>query len=437
MSKPESGTVSVALSDAAIKRHAADPTVKQLRDSRRPVVFRYHASRASGSWYVVTYSKGQVNPYSKIANWPALGAADFMDALPKILQKLAIDPSASVAVDGWQTVGELLTWYRERSKRERNKSTKRKDAIRSVIKCHLWPNLASVRLTELNQSCLDEKLIWPLQERYALSYVRQVFGVLTGAFKQAHKLKLITVNPLAEFTFPDFIETRIEAKPGAIRPDQVRGVLAGLLAYVATWQGKIPKSVVLAVMMLAHGTRIGETRLTKIKNLNFEDREWFIPSTDAKTRAEMVVPMTDQICAFLRLYLEQQKAAGYDGAYLFPGSNGKPLNPKQADDLFKPLTGGEWTSHDLRKVARTCWADLGVDHLVGEFLLNHKLQGVSAVYIHTTLKAQKRAALERWHAWLDARGFDQLHGHHAETEARQAAQPDSMQANNHAAFSAA
>lgn len=437
MSQTASGTVSVPISDAAIKRHAADPTVKQLRDTRRPVMLRYHASRQSGSWYVVTYNKGQENPYSKIANWPALSATDFMEAVPKILQKLAIDPSASVAVDGWQTVGELLTWYRERSKRERNKSTKRKEAIRSVIKCHLWPNLASVRLTELNQSVLDEKLIWPLQERYALSYVRQVFGVLTGAFKQAHKLKLITVNPLAEFTFPDFIDTRIESKPGAIRPDQVRVVLAGLLEHVATWQGTIPKAVVLAVMMLAHGTRIGETRLTKLKNLNLDDREWFIPPADAKTRVEMVVPLTDQICAFLRRYLEQQKAAGYDGVFLFPGSHGKPINAKQADDLFKPLTGGEWTSHDLRKVARTCWADLGVDHLVGEFLLNHKLQGVSAVYIHTTLKAQKRAALERWHAWLDARGFDQLHGYHTETEARQAAQPDSMQVNNHEAYSAA
>lgn len=437
MSKPESGTVSVALSDAAIKRHATDPTVKQLRDSRRPVVFRYHASRASGSWYVVTYNKGQVNPYSKIANWPALGAADFMEALPKILQKLAIDPSASVAVDGWQVVGELLTWYRDRSKRDRNTSTKRKDAVRSIIKCHLWPCLATVRLSDLNQACLDEKLIWPLQERYALSYVRQVFGVLMVAFKQAHKLKLITVNPLADFTFPDFIETRIEAKPGAIRPDQVRGVLSGLLDYVAARQGNIPKAVVLAVMMLAHGTRIGETRLTRIKNLNFEDREWFIPAADAKTRVEMVVPLTDQICAFLRRWLEQLKTAGYDGVFLFPGSHGKPINAKQADSFFKFLSGGEWTSHDLRKVARTCWADLGVDHLVGEFLLNHKLQGVSAVYIHTTLKAQKRAALERWHAWLDARGFAHLHGFHVETEARQADQADSLQANNHAGYSVA
>jgi integrase len=433
MPQADTSTVSVALSDAAIKRHAADPSVKQLRDSRRPVVFRYHASRASGSWYVVTYHKGKANPYSKIANWPALGAADFMEALPKILQKLAIDPSESVAVDGWQTVGELLAWYLDRNKRDRNKSTKRKDAIRSVIKCHLRPHLAGELLADMNQARLDEKLIWPLQERYSLAYVRQVFGVLMGAFKQAAKLKLISVNPLAGFTFPDFIAASIEAKPGAIRPDQLRGVLADLIER----QTEYPTSVALAVMMLAHGTRIGETRLTRWKNLNLEEGEWFIPATDAKTRKELIVPLTDQICAFLRAYRDQQKAANYVGAYLFPARNGQPVTAKQADDLFKPLGAGEWTSHDLRKVARTCWADLGVEHQVGEFLLNHQLPGISATYIHTTLKKQKRAALECWHAWLCARGFAQLTGLHAETEARQVEPPEGLDALNGKACSAA
>ncbi|MCD5980548.1 tyrosine-type recombinase/integrase [Pseudomonas quasicaspiana] len=433
MPKPDSNTISVALSDAAIKRHANDPTVKQLSDSRRPVLFRYHAGRASGSWYVVTYHKGKPNPYSKIANWPALSAADFMDALPKILQRLAVDPSASVALDQWQTLGELLTWYLDRNKRDRNKSTKRKDAIRSVIKCHLRPRLAGEPLSGMNQARLDELLIWPLQETYKLSYVRQVFGVLMVALKQASKLKLISVNPLADLSFPDFIETRIEAKPGAIRPDQVRGVLAHLISLKA----RHPVSIALAVMMLAHGTRIGETRLSKWKNINLEDGEWFIPAADAKTRKEMVVPLTAQICTFLRAYRDQQKASNYDGAYLFPARNGQSINPKQADELFKPLGAGEWTSHDLRKVARTCWADLDVEHQVGEFLLNHQLPGISATYIHTTLKKQKRAALECWHAWLDDRGFAELTGFHAETEARQAETTTGLDALNGMACSAA
>ena len=41
-----------------------------------------------------------------------------------------------------------------------------------------------------------------------------------------------------------------------------------------------------------------------------------------------------------------------------------------------------------------------MDYIVGERLLNHKLKNLDEVYIHTTMQAQKREALEKYHAWL-------------------------------------
>ncbi|PEA61117.1 hypothetical protein, partial [Bacillus toyonensis] len=61
------------------------------------------------------------------------------------------------------------------------------------------------------------------------------------------------------------------------------------------------------------------------------------------------------------------------------------------------------------------------------FLLNHKLQGTSKAYIHTQLRAQKRAALELWHQWLDARGFAQLHGLHTVTEPQTTVTPNALE----------
>ena len=51
------------------------------------------------------------------------------------------------------------------------------------------------------------------------------------------------------------------------------------------------------------------------------------------------------------------------------------------------------------------WADLGVDYLIGELLLNHALDDLDAAYIHTHAMTLKRDALERWHLWLAARGL--------------------------------
>jgi antirestriction protein ArdC len=77
--------------------------------------------------------------------------------------------------------------------------------------------------------------------------------------------------------------------------------------------------------------------------------------------------------------------------------------------VFTRLGQGEWTSHDLRKVARTAWVDLGVDFLIGELLINHTMGQNVKTYIHSWVEVGKRDALEKWHSWLDGRGFAAIH----------------------------
>jgi hypothetical protein len=61
-------------------------------------------------------------------------------------------------------------------------------------------------------------------------------------------------------------------------------------------------------------------------------------------------------------------------------------------------------------VARTGWADIGIDHLIGELLINHAMGHNVKVYIQSDVMSRKRDALEKWHAHLDQRGFDLIHG---------------------------
>ncbi len=66
------------------------------------------------------------------------------------------------------------------------------------------------------------------------------------------------------------------------------------------------------------------------------------------------------------------------------------------------VSNSEWTAHDLRKLARSCWADLGIDYMVAEQMLNHSMTKLDQAYIHTYLADQKRAAIELWHSHLMA-----------------------------------
>ncbi|MBO0369271.1 site-specific integrase [Pseudomonas putida] len=423
MNEPK--TFTVTISDAEIRRHAAGE-VRQLRDTRhRELRFRYSTTdRARGAWHVVFRQR-----WGKAGDYPGINAKTMLATLPAILARRAADADAKSTTTNWATVGDVLAWYRDRMNRDRGLSPKRKASAKSALDRHLVPRLGELLLTEINKQAIDQRLMWPMQERYALSFVRSVYGVLSVAFRQALRLDMLPANPMASLKFTDFVRARIRPRPARLRGDDV----PGLLVVVAQRFEVEPAGCMLAMMMLCHGSRLGETRLARWRNVNLDAGRWFIPAGDTKTKSEHTLPLTTQACALLRRYQRLQAARGYAGLLLFPGSHGAPLSPSKANTLFTDLAKGDWSSHDLRKVARTAWTDLGVDYMVGELLLNHAMKDLDATYIHTTAEGLKRQALEAWHKHLDGQGFATIH---TETLPGQKTEPATADANNGEACSA-
>lgn len=394
-------TERVQFSDAEIRAQAVVHDVRELRDVRYPELrLRFGVGRQRATWSVVIDRQ-----WHKVGRWPGLTAKAAVAALPSVLRRLAESPRASAAVGSWRTAGELLGWYEARMQTDRNLSAKRKETIASVIRCHLAPKLGTVLLADLDKPTLDQQLIWPLQAGFSLAYTRLVFGVLMVAFRTAQRLSMISANPLAGLKFTDFVKARQQARDSALRPDHVEQLLS-------QWGERYPlapDAVALAVLMLACGTRVGETRQAKWSDFSHTTRLWHLAATATKTRKGHVLPLTPQLTAFLERYQATQRGRGYTGAYLFPGGRGKPITARQATAWFTTLSAGEWRSHDLRKVARTSWLEIGIDYLIGELLLNHAMGFTAQSYIHTHAEQQKRDALERWHAHLDQRGFGRIH----------------------------
>ena len=392
-------TAAVKITDAEIKRQAAS-AARDLRDTdNRGLYLRFTKARDRASWYLVT--KGDWN---LIGSYPDLTTKQVVAALPAI--RLRLEAGEGTSLSKWGAVGELLSWYAERMARDRNLSSKRKKTGASAIKCHLIPRLGDLPLTSIDKATLDSQLMWPLQETLSIDYVRLVFQLLALAFRQAFKLGLIASNPMTGIKFSDFSKAKVGIKPSRLRGVQLPDLLEQLTdVFVSS-----PRDALLALLMLCHGTRIGESRLTQWPHISLAEREWFIPGDHTKTGVEHHLPLTEQMIEILKRYRDWQYANGYDGQYVFPARNGKPLSEGQASAVFTRLGHGEWTSHDLRKVARTGWADIGIDHLIGELLINHAMGHNVKVYIQSDVMGRKRDALEKWHAHLDQRGFDLIHG---------------------------
>ncbi|AXO88425.1 site-specific integrase [Pseudomonas parafulva] len=397
-----SATRAVKFSDAEVRRQAADLGVRDLRDPRHPGLYlRFWSDRTRATWHLVRGKR-----WVPVARWPELGAAAVLAELPALRQRLLRDPATAPVASSMATVGQLLDWFGDRMRRDRSLSTKRKAGARSAIAQHLKPRLDDLALADVTSDALDKQLMWPAQAEVSLSYLRQMFALLLTAFKQAKRLGLIDSDPMAGMRFSDFTKAKILPKASRLRSVHLPDVMQQL----AQAFDETPAKAMLALMMLAHGTRIGETRKARWSEVSVTAGEWFIPAANAKTRTEHRLPLTGQICALLTRYRSIQQAEGYDGVYLFPSRRGGCLSEGQGSAVFTELGRGEWTSHDLRKVSRSTWTDLGIDGHIGEMLLNHSLGKIASTYIHTQAMQQRRAALEKWHAWLDGIGFGRIHG---------------------------
>ncbi|WP_172565568.1 tyrosine-type recombinase/integrase [Vibrio navarrensis] len=385
-------TLQTVISDAAIKRHLSDDSVYQLKDPRFSLYLRYNTARTCGSWLLVHYAKGK-QVRNKIGAWPVTSSKVIFDRLGTIKADMELNPaSADVCIGQFSTVGDLLRWYQVRVSKNRSMSRSRKVNTKSMIKCHLLPMLGDLEISHVTRQVLDTQLMWPLQERYELSMVRCVFAALKVAFKQAKTLKLIEENPLADLKFSEFIDAAIAIKDAKVRPEHVKSIIESLGKHDDVSQA-------LIVMMLAHGTRIGETRQARWDHIDFDSREWFIPSENTKTKNAHRLPLTDDMIGYLQQYRASQKS---DSVFLFPSARKRDsMSAGMASKKVKAVSDGQWTAHDLRKVARTVWADLGVDYMVSEILLNHALSKLDKTYVHTFVEAKKREALTGYHAWLN------------------------------------
>lgn len=380
----------LTITDAAIRRHAR-ATVHELHDQQlRSLYFRYHSDRTSGTWYLV--GRQFKSRWLKIGRWPDVSTAVVRKEAPKLL---VAGSEQSANLDTGKTLGEVLVWYRDRTQRDRSLSSERRADIVSILRTHLLssPGLTALRPRDLTRPVIDAELLMPLQDSLKPATVEKVYRVLNACLNKAATLDVIGANPLSQFKLSDFMDSRSVPKGSELKPSDASELFAAITR--ASGQASM-----LATLMAMHGTRINETRLATWRQFDFKGRWWHIPAMNTKTRKAHRLPLTDQAITLL-----QQYRANTSTGYLFEGEAG-PISRRQAYRLIQSISQGQWTSHDLRKFARTTWADMGTDYMIAELLINHTPSKMDRTYIHTFADERTRQALEDYHHWLASQSID-------------------------------
>ena len=173
----------------------------------------------------------------------------------------------------------------------------------------------------------------------------------------------------------------------------------------------VSESVKAAIwIMLSTLCRVGELSMSMWKDLDLDDKQWRIPPEVSKNGKEILISLSDfAVSQFERLKKDQTSMK-----WIFPSRDGenhldektitKQIRDRQRTEQLKGrakptcvllLTGGQWTSHDLRRTGATLMGELGVSGETIERCLNHTEQN----RIKRTYQRQRneRAMAEAWH----------------------------------------
>lgn len=380
-------TVRASITDSAIKRHLLASDSDRIRDPKLPLEVRFRACRTKGSFFALASCGGKTKRH-KLGDWPLLSAKAALGMLPSVVSALV--RGERVTTSSFQCVGDVLRWYGDRALSDKALSDKRRGDIKNTLDKHLLPCLGAVMLENIDTATIDQLLLWPMQQKFKPSTCRTYFAVLKRAFNRAVVLGKMNRNPVADIKFSTFISAPI--KPRGSRLTEM-----ALPVLIERFADNKRAGATLCWLMLAHGTRIGETRQLQWQHVDMVNRRIYIPAELTKTRQPHLIPLTDYALARLTAHKKRQAQTGYTGGFLFPYADGGAVSAALACAWVSAVSGGDWSAHDLRKLARTCWADLGIDYLIGERLLNHAPSKLDQAYIHTHLEAKKFEALELWH----------------------------------------
>jgi len=391
-------TTQIKITDKAIAQYGTESNKTHLKDTGSPLYFRYHKSRNMGTFSLVKRIQGK-NKWIRLGCYPEISTTTARKALTIALQRLTLKLQqgefSEVSFNSNNTVSNILTWYLSRNQMTKVLSKHTKKGVKSVIERHLLPKIGHLALKQVSRQTLDKQLFWPLQQQLKPSTIKQVFQILKRAFKSALGVGLINENPMVSISFKELVAMKVTAKASRLTVIDLPKIFKQV--------EQSPSSVkTLTLLMLLFATRVGETSQAKWSDFDRRNNLWRLPGDNTKTKQAHRLPMTVLVWKLLENHKQNLPKKQQRSPWVFPkaSNNKQAITEQYASQQVSQLAKGQWSAHDLRKLARTAWLELGVDYMIGEFLLNHKLNQVNQAYIQTFADEKCQEAINTWHQYL-------------------------------------
>lgn len=156
--------------------------------------------------------------------------------------------------------------------------------------------------------------------------------------------------------------------------------------------------LILKILLLT-GQRVGELCNAEWSEIDFKNGVWTIPEEKSKNGELNRVPLTYET----QIYLSELSVLSGQSRFVCQSPQIKEEKPILYTTVNRAVLRHQnhfeiekWTPHDLRRTVSTQMNEMGILPHVVEKILNHKMQGVMAVYNKAEHYDQKVEALARW-----------------------------------------
>jgi integrase len=381
-------------------------------------VFRWYVTRG-GCQRVVTIGRWTKNPQpgrvtlAEARSWlERLKLAHKAGNFDSVLAELAASrpqrpPAGGRQLGGPLTVRELAKDFLVYIERRR----KRPEQARRPIEEDIIPAIGDKALGSITSRDVRQ-IVESVVARGSPTQAGVVLAVMKQLFRFAQGRDELAANPAAALD-PGALGVVRNQCGRYLSAEEIGQFWAGLDALSVT-----PTVRLGLKLLLLLGVRTGELLRARWDEIDFNAATWTIPVAHQKlsrkqepTARPWVVPLTPMA---LELFRELEGLAkGFRSRYVMASlhAGGEALTEKALNHAMRRLlvgpdaplhfVGERPTPHDLRRTMRTHLSNLGVNFHVAERCLNHSLGKVASIYDHSDYLTERRAALEKWNAYVN------------------------------------
>ncbi|WP_411703544.1 tyrosine-type recombinase/integrase [Edaphovirga cremea] len=279
---------------------------------------------------------------------------------------------------------------------------KHPDILRRRIDKDINPSIGHMKVEDVKPRHIDN-MLKSIVDRGAPTIATDVLRWTRRIFDYGIKRHTLEINPCSAFEVSDAGGKEVARDRWLTRDELIR-----LFQSMRTAKGFSRQNELTFKLLLALCVRKMELCAARWEEFDLDTAIWHLPEERSKNGDAIDIPLPPPAVEWLK----ELHTFSCNSAWVLPARKMQNRMIPHIQESTLPVALAKvrsemsdipnYTIHDFRRTARTHLAALGVDPVVAERCLNHRIKGVEGIYNRHQYFDERKAALSLWAGLLVA-----------------------------------